>query len=326
MAAGAAGNLSDLLGLQGTRADSVEFLQRGERDMIDAHIDAHADGVCRHQEVHIAGLIERDLRVAGARGERAQHHRCAAALRADQIGDAIDILRRKPDHGGAPRQARQLLRARISEVGKPGPRHEIGVRDKALKGAAHRVGTEEHGFLFAARMQQAVGEDMAAFGIGAKLDFVDRQERRAEIHRHRFHRADEILRAGRNDLFFAGDQSGEGRAFQTHDLVVNLARQKPQRQADHAGFVGQHPLDGEMGLAGVGGPQNGRNAAPQRCLIVLVAFRDHRPATSVFLRRSTSERHTGERVAFRKSTIRTMCERTPSESLTDSISAFVLIL
>jgi len=44
------------------------------------------------------------------------------------------------------------------------------------------------------------------------------------------------------------------RAFDPHDLVVDLARQEAQRQADHAGFVRQHTVDGEMGFAGVGRP------------------------------------------------------------------------
>jgi hypothetical protein len=38
------------------------------------------------------------------------------------------------------------------------------------------------------------------------------------------------------------------------DLVVDLAGKQPQRQADQAGLVRQHPLDGEVRLAGVGRP------------------------------------------------------------------------
>ena len=45
----------------------------------------------------------------------------------------------------------------------------------------------------------------------------------------------------------------------TH-LVVDLARQQPQRQPDHAGGMRQHALDGEMGLAGIGRPQHGGDA------------------------------------------------------------------
>ena len=43
-------------------------------------------------------------------------------------------------------------------------------------------------------------------------------------------------------------------------LVVDLARQQTQRQADHAGRVRQHPLDRQMGLAGVGRPEHGGHA------------------------------------------------------------------
>ena len=49
--------------------------------------------------------------------------------------------------------------------------------------------------------------------------------------------------------------------FSAHDLVEHLAGEKPQGQPDHARAVGQHPLDGEMRLAGVGGTKNGGQAA-----------------------------------------------------------------
>ena len=128
---------------------------------------------------------------------------------------------------------------------------------------AHRVGAEEQCFLFAARIQQAVGEDMAAFRIGAKLDLVDGEKRRAQIERHRLDRADEILCLRRHDLFFACDERTYFRALDAHDAVIDLARQQAQRQADHAGFVGQHALDGEEGLAGVGGAQDRRHLGGQ---------------------------------------------------------------
>jgi len=61
------------------------------------------------------------------------------------------------------------------------------------------------------------------------------------------------------DLFLAGDQRDRIRACAIGDLVVDLARQQTQRQADHAGGMRQHPLDREMGLAGVGRPEHGGN-------------------------------------------------------------------
>jgi hypothetical protein len=57
----------------------------------------------------------------------------------------------------------------------------------------------------AAPVQDAVGEDVAAFGVGGQLDLVDGQELDLALHRHGLDRADEIGRAGRDDLFLAGD-------------------------------------------------------------------------------------------------------------------------
>ena len=105
-------------------------------------------------------------------------------------------------------------------------------------------------------MQQPGGEDMAALGIGAELDFVDREELDRPVERHRFDGADEIGRVRRQDLFFAGDQRDGARAAQLDDPVVILARQQAQRKPDHAAPVIEHPLDGEMGLAGIGRPEN----------------------------------------------------------------------
>ena len=58
VAAGAAGDLADFFRPQRAHADAVEFLQAGKRDVVDVHVDAHADGVGRHQKIDIAGLIE----------------------------------------------------------------------------------------------------------------------------------------------------------------------------------------------------------------------------------------------------------------------------
>ena len=131
--------------------------------------------------------------------------------------------------------------------------------DQALDRAAHGGGAEEHRFFLAARVKQAVGEDVPALEIGAELDFVDRQERALDVERHRLDGAHVVARMCRHDALFTGDQRNLGRALDAHDLVVDLACQQPQRQPDHAGAVRQHPLDGEMGLARVGGAEHGRD-------------------------------------------------------------------
>ena len=43
--------------------------------------------------------------------------------------------------------------------------------------------------------------------------------------------------------------------------IINFAREQPQRETDDAGGMREHPLDGEVGLAGVGGPENCNDTA-----------------------------------------------------------------
>ena len=77
--------------------------------MVDVEVEPHADRVGGDEIIDIAGLVDLDLGVAGARRERAEHHGRAAALAADQLGDGVDLLDREGDDGRARRQARDLL-------------------------------------------------------------------------------------------------------------------------------------------------------------------------------------------------------------------------
>ena len=264
VAPGAPGDLSDFFGPQGAHNGPVEFLPGGEGDMVDIHVDAHSDRIGGDHEIDFARLIERHLRVARARAERAQDHGSSAALAPHRIGEAVNVLDRERDDGGTAGQARKLLRSGIGQVGETRPRDEMGLRRNARDGAPHGSGAEPHGFFFAARMDQPVGEDMAAFGIGAELDLVDAKKRHRNVDRHGFHGADEKAREFRNDAFLARDQRDIGGAFEAHDLVVDLAREQPERQSDHAGAVRQHALDGEMRLAGIGRAKDRGYACPLR--------------------------------------------------------------
>ena len=96
-AAGAAGDLRQLGRVELAELIAVELAVGGERDVIDVEIEPHADGVGGDQIVDVAGLVERDLRVARARRQRAEHHRGAAALAADQFGDGVDLVGRERD-------------------------------------------------------------------------------------------------------------------------------------------------------------------------------------------------------------------------------------
>ena len=95
---------------------------------------------------------------------------------------------------------------------------------------------------------------MAAFGIGAELDFVDGQEVDLTIEWHRLDSADKPARSRRHDFLFAGDQSNRSAALQRHDPVVVLTRQQSQWETNHAAGVTEHPINRQIRLAGVGGP------------------------------------------------------------------------
>jgi len=66
---------------------------------------------------------------------------------------------------------------------------------------AHGIAAQQQRFVLAARVQQPSVKDMAAFGIGAKLNLVDHQGSHRIIQRHRFHGADIENAAIRTNLF-----------------------------------------------------------------------------------------------------------------------------
>jgi len=124
-------------------------------------------------------------------------------------------------------------------------------------------------------MEQAVGEHMAALAIGGELNLVDGDEVRFELERHGLHRADIKARGGGLDLFLAGDERHLAGGHAGGDLVVDLAREQPEREPDNADVVGQHALDGEMGLAGIGRTKHRGDAAPA---LEVCGMRGKRPA------------------------------------------------
>ena len=236
--------------------------------------------------VDIAGLVERDLRVAGAWAERAQHHRRAAALAADQLGDGVDLVGREGDDGAAAWQPRELLRAGIGKVRQARPGDNRNAAQQALEDAAHGGGTQQQRFLAAAQMQDAIGEDVAALEIAGELHLVDRHEGSVRLARHRLDRADRVFRAGRHDLLLAGDQRHLVRADLLADAGIDLARQKPERQADDAALVRHHALDGEMRLAGVGRTEDRRHVASgEHEGVGVFGLKVHREVTVAFLAR-----------------------------------------
>ena len=61
-------------------------------------------------------------------------------------------------------------------------------------------------------MQQAVGEDVAALGVGAELDFVDGEELDLAVERHRLDRAHPIARRRAGTIFSSPVTSATSRA------------------------------------------------------------------------------------------------------------------
>ena len=123
-------------------------------------------------------------------------------------------------------------------------------------------------------MEQTVGEHMAAVRVGTKLDFIHRHKIGTDFQRHRLDGADPIGGAVGYDPLLAGHQSHNRGATRLDTAVIDLARQKAQRQTDDAGAMHQHPFDGIVGFAGVGRPEDRRDpcgfahqtAALIRCL------------------------------------------------------------
>lgn len=145
---------------------------------------------------------------------------------------------------------------------KPRPLDDSDAGQELQQDRPHRRRTEQQRFFAAAKMQDAIGEDMAALEITGELHLVDRDEGSLGLARHRFDGADGKTRIGRRNLFFAGDQRHILRADLLHYPRIDLARQQPERQADHAGPVSDHALDGIMGLAGIGRPEHRGHTAP----------------------------------------------------------------
>ena len=111
-----------------------------------------------------------------------------------------------------------------------------------------------------AQVQQAVGEDVAPVQVGGQLNLVDGQEGDVGVRRHGLDGADAKPCAGGQDLFLARDKRDILNTHLCHYAAIDLAGQQTQRQPDHAGGLSDHPLDGHVGLARVGGPQHGGHA------------------------------------------------------------------
>ena len=261
VAPGTAGDLSDLRRREIAMRLAVEFADAGEGHVIEIEIETHADGVGRHEEVHVAVLVELHLRVARAGAQRAEDDRSTAALPPHELGDGVNVVDRERDDGRPARQAGDLLVAGVSELRQARARHEVCAGKQLTDGVAHGGCAKQQRLVETARVEQPVGEHMPALGIRRELDLVHGDKVGLELPRHGLDGAHIEARRWRLDLLFAGDERDLARSDAGDDLVVDLARQEAQRQADDAHVVGEHALDGEVGFARVGGPEHRGDAA-----------------------------------------------------------------
>ena len=213
MAAGAPGDLRHLRRGQPPAPVAVELGESGEGDMVDVHVEAHADRVGGDEIIDLAGLEHADLGITRPGAQGPEHNCGAAALPPHQFGQREHIGDGKGDDRRARRQPRELGRAYIGQGGETRPRGDLGL---GQQGANHRLQAfraENHGFLAPARMEHAVGEDMAALRVGAELGLVDRDERDVAIRGHALGGAEQPARVLRQDLLLAGDQGDLVRAL-----------------------------------------------------------------------------------------------------------------
>ena len=142
---------------------------------------------------------------------------------------------------------------------------DFGLGDERLDHRLERRRAQQHRLLAPARMQQAVGEDVPALGIGRELRFVERDEGEIPaIPGHRLGGAQQPARAGRIDPLLPGDQRDFLLSLDRAHPVVDLAGEQAQGKADRARRMGAKPLDREMSLAGIGRAEHGLDLAVHR--------------------------------------------------------------
>ena len=256
MPPGPTGDLPDFRGTQPPRLPTVELAGFGKGNVVEVHVQAHADGVGGDQIVDLASLIHLDLLVAGAGAQCAQNNRAAPAHALERLSDVINIGRREHHDGAAPRHLLQLLRRDVAEFGKARPGFDLAVGQQFPDHPGHGVRPHEHGLHGPAGVEQAVGEDVAALGVGTELHLVDGEEGHGHVQRHGLDRADPVAGVAGDDLLFTSDERDLRHALLADNLVVVLTGEKAEGKADHTGRVAEHALDGQKRLAGIGRAEN----------------------------------------------------------------------
>ena len=90
-APGAPGDLRDFGRGEAAGAVAVELVEPGEGDVIDVHVEAHADRVGGDEEVDLFVLIKLHLRIARPWRQPAHDDRASATAPTDQLGDRVNL-------------------------------------------------------------------------------------------------------------------------------------------------------------------------------------------------------------------------------------------
>ncbi len=103
---------------------------------------------------------------------------------------------------------------------------------------------------------------MAALVVGGELDLVHGEEVDLALDGHGFHGAHPVASVRRNAFLLARHEGDLPTTDARSDAIVDFASEEAQRQPDHPARVVEHVLDGAVGLARVGGPEEGRDGRP----------------------------------------------------------------
>ncbi len=90
-------NLAKFSRRQATVLLAVELACRREGDVIDIEVQTHANGISRHEITNVSRLIKSNLCVTRSWRQSAQDDGRASMLAPDELGDGVNVRRRKSD-------------------------------------------------------------------------------------------------------------------------------------------------------------------------------------------------------------------------------------
>src|SRR5258708_34049688 len=124
--AGAAGDLGKFSRTEAAELIAVELAVRRKCHVADVEIEPHADRIGGDEIVDVAGLVEFDLGIAGARRKCTKHNGSAATLPPDQLRDCVNLVGRKRHDRGTAWLARDLLLARVNKLRQTRAAEDVG--------------------------------------------------------------------------------------------------------------------------------------------------------------------------------------------------------